>query len=317
MKRIFTILTLAFILATPQVKAQINFVNADFENWSSNTSASGWNTLGYMGFNLCEFSRTTDAYSGNFAASISSQMLPSLVSNMLGIPQIAIPGFMTNATIDFTQLISIFQGISNIGDGISLTDNLEMLNSLSNILTNGLNVDGYEVSAINGQFSFEPASSTEMGLLATILVNTENNSRSIVGGGVQEIIDATDGYQDFSIEMFSLGKAQELIFLALTTSMDTNAVEFGKLKLDNLSISANQVGLEEIEEDNSIVLYPNPAKQSFKIQCNTPKQVSICDAIGRTIKQFDNYTPNTTITLENKGIYFVKIDNSYKKLVIE
>lgn len=317
MKRIFTILTLAFILAMPQVKAQINFVNADFENWSSNTSASGWNTLGYMGFNLCEFSRTTDAYSGNFAASISSQMLPSLVSSMLGIPQVAIPGFMTNATIDFTQLLSIFQGISNIGEGSSLTDNLEMLNNLSNILTNGLNVDGYEISAINGQFSFETASSMDMGLLAALLVNTENNSRTIVGGGVQEIVDATNGYQDFTIDIFSLGKAQELIFLTLTTSMDTNATEFGILKIDNLSISANQVGLENIEENNSIVLYPNPAKQSFKIQCDTPKQVSICDAMGRTIKYFENYTPSTTITLENKGVYFVKIDNSCKKLVIE
>lgn len=76
-------------------------------------------------------------------------------------------------------------------------------------------------------------------------------------------------------------------------------------------------------KDNSLIIYPNPAKRFFSLN-NQVEKVSILDITGKLIKTYTGYTissNNYDVDSLKKGIYFVEIKNNgkkiYKKLLIE
>ena len=72
-------------------------------------------------------------------------------------------------------------------------------------------------------------------------------------------------------------------------------------------------------DKNNVQLYPNPIKNSFKLNhINDIKSLSIFDITGKKVKIFDTNQIEYNISELSKGIYFLEIEgeNSYEKVKI-
>ena len=80
---------------------------------------------------------------------------------------------------------------------------------------------------------------------------------------------------------------------------------------------------EDLFLDDEVLVYPNPAKNAFKLNINT-NSVRVFDMNGKKVMDFSgNFSANETFNVQqlNKGIYFIEVKNpegkAYKKLIIE
>jgi len=86
-------------------------------------------------------------------------------------------------------------------------------------------------------------------------------------------------------------------------------------------IDCDATNIKEIETDNTIVVYPNPAKNSLTINTKHNKgTIQIYDVYGRVVTSYKvngklTYTIN--ISKLNSGIYFIKIGNQTAKFIKE
>ncbi len=78
-------------------------------------------------------------------------------------------------------------------------------------------------------------------------------------------------------------------------------------------------GIEDIAKENTISIYPNPAKTMLTIE-NATEDVQIFDITGRVVMNIDNKETNMlqiNISHLSKGMYFVKVGNYTTKFVKE
>ncbi|MCD4794257.1 MAG: PCMD domain-containing protein [Bacteroidales bacterium] len=103
MKKIISLILI--LLVSAGIYSQSQIPNGNFENWSDEYHAVGWNSINY-GFplNIHSAVRTTDSYQGSFAANLTTE------STALGI----VPGLITLGEIDIENL--------TITGGIPFTD---------------------------------------------------------------------------------------------------------------------------------------------------------------------------------------------------
>lgn len=94
----------------------------------------------------------------------------------------------------------------------------------------------------------------------------------------------------------------------------------GNYFFDDFEVTTNTLGTNEATLNNSVSIFPNPAKNSFEIQSNkTVKSVEVYSQDGKLILTEKN---NTKINLPNvnSGIYLVRISTSdavvIKKLIV-
>lgn len=301
MKRVSLFLIAAMAFCTTYAQ---QFTNGNFESWSGN-SPQGWNSLGYMGFNLCDISKSSDAHSGNAAVKIVPKPLPSIIASMVGVDMV-VPGFLTNATINMEAVINLF---TNNGD----EDTVFSPEVIMNLLNDGLRLNE-QPSSISGYYKFnEMDTANDIFLLQALLFAGEGEERQIVGMGtfseMPDLLKSAD-YLPFEMELINLTgiPATELIFLALVgTDEENTAANMASLLLDDLTINYN-TGLEKLDLTSQIAIYPNPCSGDFRLNAPAGSSVRITDALGRSVKNIESYD-NGTISLENKGIYFVNIDN--------
>lgn len=301
MKRVSLFLIAAMAFCTTYAQ---QFTNGNFESWSGN-SPQGWNSLGYMGFNLCDISKSSDSHSGNAAVKIAPKPLPSIIAGMVGVDMV-VPGFLTNATINMEAVINLF---TNNGD----EDTVFSPEVIMNLLHDGLRLNE-QPSSISGYYKFnQKDAENDMFFLEALLVASEGDQKQIVGMGIftnDPEMMKSEGYASFTMELNKLSEtpATELIFLALVgTDEENTAANMASLLLDDLTINYN-VGLEKLDLTSRLAIYPNPCSGDFRLNAPAGSSVRITDALGRSVKNIESYD-NGTISLENKGIYFVNIDN--------
>lgn len=125
--------------------------------------------------------------------------------------------------------------------------------------------------------------------------------------------DPPDGFVYYQIEVVldapcDLGKS----ISSLYSNVATNDPDYYIL-----------VGLDNQNINESLSIFPNPTKGSFKIESETyPAEISIFDISGRPVKSIENYSGNEISVRElSTGSYFVKLRNidgtSIGKLVVE
>ena len=258
-----------------------------------------------MGFNLCDINKSSDAHSGNAAVKIAPKPLPSIIASMVGVDMV-VPGFLTNATINMEAVINLF---TNNGD----EDTVFSPEVIMNLLHDGLRLNE-QPSSISGYYKFnEMDTANDIFLLQALLFAGEGEERQIVGIGIftnDPEMMKSEGYASFTMELNKLSEipATELIFLALVgTDEENTAANMASLLLDDLTINYN-TGLEKLDLTSQIAMYPNPCSGDFRLNAPAGSSVRITDALGRSVKNIESYD-NGTISLENKGIYFVNIDN--------
>lgn len=301
MKRVSLFLVAAMAFCTTYAQ---QFTNGNFESWSGN-SPQGWNSLGYRGFNLCDISKSSDAHSGNAAVKIAPKPLPSIIASMVGVDMV-VPGFLTNATINMEAVINLF---TNNGD----EDTVFSPEVIMNLLHDGLRLNE-QPSSISGYYKFnEMDTANDIFLLQALLVASEGDQKQIVGMSTftsDPEMMKSEGYASFTMELVKLSEtpATELIFIALVSGDENNiTADLSSLLLDDLTINYN-TGLEKLDLTSQIAMYPNPCSGDFRLNAPAGSSVRITDALGRSVKNIESYD-NGTISLENKGIYFVNIDN--------
>ena len=83
------------------------------------------------------------------------------------------------------------------------------------------------------------------------------------------------------------------------------------------NIEEDCVGLNDIEQESSIIFYPNPVKDNVSL--NAEGTVVIYNNLGQIVKQVNNVNAKTTISIADlkKGVYYLKVGNKQQKLVKE
>lgn len=305
------VLFIGALIMAFSINAQ-QLTNNGFESWMGNIP-NGWSTLGFMGFNLCDVNKTTDAHSGEFAITVAPAMLPSSLAAMMGMTEpLVIPGILTNGTIDMDVLMGLMTNVDTTGDFLS-----EEI--LTNILTDGMLLNE-QPSEITGYYKFEQVeNSYDMFGVAGLLYATIEGERRLVGMGFfsNEMKNSSSGYQSFSMPFEYIYEipADELIVLALVASEET-ATEFSTLYLDDLTVVYNS-GIEEAVFDNKVTAYPNPTSGDFKLNGAEGSRVIISDVLGREVLSIERYD-GQTIRLEQEGVYFLNIEGKQtQKLIVK
>ena len=294
------VLFIGALIMAFSINAQ-QLTNNGFESWTGNIP-QGWSTLGFMGFNLCDVNKTTDAHSGEFAITVAPAMLPSSLAAMMGMTEsFAIPGVLTNGMIDINVLMEL------MGDTAAF-ENMLSEEILTNILTGGMRLNE-QPSEITGYYKFEQVeNSYDMFGVAGLLYATIEGERRLVGMGFfsNEMKNSSSGYQSFSMPFEYIYEipADELIVLALVASEET-ATEFSTLYLDDLNVVYNS-GIEEAIFDNKVAVYPNPTSGDFKLSGADGCKVIISDVLGREVLNIERYD-GQSVTLSQKGVYFLNI----------
>lgn len=101
------------------------------------------------------------------------------------------------------------------------------------------------------------------------------------------------------------------------------------LHIDNINITAGFTGINDQQNENAVVVYPNPAKDKlnvyFKDVSNETVRINLIDASGRTVKtQQHNFTMNSNLQIDlgnvAKGVYTVELStevlNSKTRVVL-
>ena len=165
MKRVSLFLVAAMAFCTTYAQ---QFTNGNFESWSGN-SPQGWNSLGYMGFNLCDINKSSDANGGNTAVRIAPKPLPSVIAAMVGADMV-VPGFLTNATVNMQAIIDLFT--SGGDEDIDFTPEVIM-----NLLHDGLRLNE-QPSSISGYYKFnEMDTANDIFLLQALLFAGEGEEK--------------------------------------------------------------------------------------------------------------------------------------------
>src|SRR5574344_1073752 len=221
MKKVFFTLLIA-CFASFGLQAQVNFSNPGFELWSgvgSFQSPQNWNTIGYSGINLCTVTKSTDAHSGDYAIGVSPKQLSAIAASALGLPQMTIPGLITNAQINLSALMSL---ASTDSSDLNFDSMPAMLNALTSVFTNGLAITQMP-SSVNGYAKFSTTNSeNEYALVAALAVNQTGDTRTVVGAGYGQIAASTD-WTEFSCPIYRfdfINQPSELIFIALCINDD-------------------------------------------------------------------------------------------------
>lgn len=297
------------------VNAQNVFQNAGFETWNG-TTLSQWNTLSVMGVNISDVSKSTESNFENYAVKIAPKPLPASLATYIGVDNMIVPGLLTNATINLNSILGA------LSSGSLNFDN----NTLLSVFTDGVQLTE-KPTAVNGFISWNPIDPiNENILLGVYVISNQTGTREVIGMGTySNIAPFKAEYIPFHASITYQDEQKipsELIFISLVSSLDTSATSFGYLLLDDVSITT-EVGLESVSPISKKlpIIYPNPTNGDFKLNVNSDVEVSVYNQLGQVIIPAKEYSPNKTLSVKEKGIYFVRIKDSkgYKtqKLVVK
>lgn len=319
MKKI--LLIVAFVSLLVGVNAQnnnIQFSNNGFEQWTS-SQPTAWNTLGYSGFNLCDIKQSTHSIEGNYSLEMSPKLLPTFIASLLEMEPIPIPGLITNGTINFSELLTIFGSLANMGETEEF-DYMTILQSLKNLLSNGLSLNELPES-ISGFYDFQPIGEDELFVVLAFTTAKVADSSIVTGGGIYYTSQATTGFESFSVPMHYLinnNNEAELYLITFIAELNDEATNYGKVNLDNLTINYGNVSINEVKgSEEEIFAYPNPTNNEFYLNTKEVTEVNIFDIMGRKIMQIEHYQPYSSICLEKSGTYIVRVGEKYFKLIVK
>ena len=76
-------------------------------------------------------------------------------------------------------------------------------------------------------------------------------------------------------------------------------------------------GLNDIAQNNSITIYPNPA--SDKVTIEGKGEIKIINSLGQIVKEIKDNSTYRTLNIKDfeRGVYYIKVSNTTQKLVVE
>ncbi len=133
---------------------------------------------------------------------------------------------------------------------------------------------------------------------------------------IQGCYTAIGGEQYITIGNFNSNANTDTLYVG-SVNPDPNAYKYAYYYIDDITlIDQSTVGFNELGNENSFSVYPNPANDVLNIKVGTIKentQIKIADVIGRTILITESKS-QLDISFLEKGIYFVTIQQEGKTL---
>jgi hypothetical protein len=133
---------------------------------------------------------------------------------------------------------------------------------------------------------------------------------------IQGCYTAIGGEQFITIGNFNSNTNTDTLFIG-STNPTYNADRYAYYYIDDITlIDQSTVGFNELGNENSFSVYPNPANDVLNIKVGTIKEntkIKIADVIGRTIL-ITAFKSQLDISFLEKGIYFVTIQQEGKTL---
>lgn len=210
---------------------------------------------------------------------------------------------MSNGSYGFYEIISLFDinptsaaGVWMMGGNITMGSDFKMDNSnylfldSSVVLTITEDIRQPEAATIF-PFSFNPYAQMAMPRL-------DYYDGRLVLGGTESLVAAN--YSRFAI-------AQPLNEIWLLHSD-------GRIYKSGLGIE------DEMAGNNEIRIYPNPAKDQVTIDgIENTENIQLINMMGQVVKQFNHVNESVTVNVSElpAGMYFVRMGNTVKKLMVE
>ena len=85
----------------------------------------------------------------------------------------------------------------------------------------------------------------------------------------------------------------------------------------NIEEDCGDNGIDEAILDNAVIVYPNPAKDRLTISADG--EVSIINSLGQVVKFCKSVNGISEINISDleRGVYYIKVKNAIKKLIVE
>ena len=318
---------------TLQVNSQTNIPNADFEQWTTSTTAVNWSSditgnisLGGLpiSLNLHFGTRTLDSHDGTYAMKIKGNNF-SLLTEEYIIPGICQLGQIGEVNLDITAISALLE--MNF-ENMDLTA-LQSLASLGNLFSKGIPFNEIPTK-LKAYIKFfpDPDSSDSLSIYAyTTKWNSLTNTREMVSmgtfsSGLINPYSQITLYMDTLIENVTPDSISVIFFTGgFNSSLAT------ELYIDDITLeyTPNSVGIET-NSDFQLSVFPNPSSNYLKVfpsVQNLPYSVALIDMNGKIIMHEDNLMQEEILDISTfaKGLYIVKViqanNVAIRKIVIE
>jgi len=288
MKKICSVILAMFIFFS--VSAQIP--NGGFEEWKNDSTLDNWNGLLSVDVIITQYefntvTKTTDAYSGDFAALItSSKTIPYI--NLL------LPGVMSYGTNNVVLNLTTF--------------------NLETSITGGLPVSVIPTK-VKGFYKYAGVNGDSMSVGAECYYSTV-----LIASGLFMNNSLEGGYVPFEFDLtYSEAEVPDMINIFAKSSAGDNPQLGSALYIDDVSIEYTAAGITETVSLDELSLYPNPTTGllSIKLNPNETNNINIFDYSGKLICSVssDNYYITLDMRSFANGAYFVEVNNSSGRLM--
>jgi hypothetical protein len=265
--------------------------------------------------------QSTDANTGNYSVKIAPKVLDPTIAAIMQIDSVAFPGFLTNGNFNIEVLMQLLMG----GD-TEITEE-DYMYLLTNMITGGEQIEeDNQPTSVSGyyKFNYQPETETTYDYfeMMTLMFGDVEGQRTIVGMGAfysDDMFAKTGEFQQFEMPIYYLTEypANEIVYIAIVGCEETRITNFPELYLDDMMINYSS-SLEDVETEVATAIYPNPTSGKVRINCENNSHIQIVNPLGQVVKEINNYTSNSLIEIEQKGIYFVRVNGEKTtKLVVK
>jgi hypothetical protein len=284
--------------------------NGDLENWDSlhsETTSAWWRQPSFVGVNWLgtlnslvglavtvggpgpeTVFRTTDAYSGTYAAKLVTSHL------IFGITTIRIPGMLGTAVMDMVGVRAI------IGNPCA----------------------GCKPLHFKGYYKFEPVGEDSCAVVAIVSKwNSETHKRDTIAYGKMVQHSAVSTYTPFDIELtYGLSGVPDTLSYLMVSSAGFNVINFmGSQGNDGSTMYVDEVSLEypagieqSLMPDVGVKVYPNPASEQITVELSDKVEngrLEVYTMDGKSTGTYSLKEVKTTLQVKSlsPGTYYFKL----------
>ncbi len=122
---------------------------------------------------------------------------------------------------------------------------------------------------------------------------------------------------DMGYDVFKEGLINDIVLVVPCGKQSAYQAADGWSLFANIEEDCHDSYLNDVAEENSILVYPNPATENITLRAD--EDIFIYNNLGQIVKQINNPKGETTISISDlpRGIYYLKTGNKQQKLIKE
>ena len=317
---VFLSFMLLYFAAKPQAQNVIQ--NGSFENYTAPVNCSG-GSGGFDNYSVFPVNHVVDNWYGYYSTDFFTSICSGAFSN--GVP-LNLFGYSYPEHGNNYVGIGLYQKGNEIKEYIyqNLTSPLQpgKIYCLSFFIKRSQR-STYATKNIEVLFSNNSVNTGTLGYINAIPQITKQNifiTDTTNWIEVQGCFTANGGEQFMTIGNFNNNGNTDTLFIG-TDNPISGYGDFSHYYIDDITlIDQSTVGINELDKENSFVIYPNPTNSILNIKSNNQQLQNATIEIKNTLGQlvyFDVYAPQINISDLPSGLYFITSNNKETKRTIK